>query len=307
MDRRILGWVGITVAGIVVLVVFTIVMRWDRRFDAPYPELRTSRDLDVIAAGRYLAYGPGHCSDCHTAPDDYALLKTGAEPPLKGGLEFVTPTGAVRVPNITADSATGIGRRSDGEIARILRYGVRADGRAAMPFMEYHELSDSDIVRIVSFLRSRPAVTNAVADNDLNFLGKAVMAFMIRPVGPDSTPPAESPLHAPSVERGAYLVNAVSNCAGCHSERNMVTGAYTGPRLRGGSPMETSTTPSAKLIPPDLTAQPGGRLEEMSEKDFVDRFHAGERVPGSPMPWQAFRRITSDDLRSIYRYLRTVT
>jgi hypothetical protein len=28
-------------------------------------------------------------------------------------------------------------------------------------------------------------------------------------------------------------------------------------------------------------------------------------IPGSPMPWQAFSRMTEDDLRAIYRYLKT--
>ncbi len=29
-------------------------------------------------------------------------------------------------------------------------------------------------------------------------------------------------------------------------------------------------------------------------------------IPGSPMPWQTFRRMTEEDLRAIYRYLKTV-
>ena len=29
-------------------------------------------------------------------------------------------------------------------------------------------------------------------------------------------------------------------------------------------------------------------------------------IPGSPMPWEGFRRMDEDDLRALYRYLETV-
>jgi mono/diheme cytochrome c family protein len=298
---------GALVVLIVAVLAIAISVRWDRRFEAPYPKLAASRDSAVIARGRYLAYGPAHCSDCHTAPAEYASLNTGSWPALSGGGTFTIPSGTIDVPNLTPDSATGIGRRTDGEIARMLRYGVRADGRSAIPFMEFHELSDADIVAVISFLRSQPPVRNPVPDHDLNLMGKTVMAFVIKPVGPSGQLPAESPAPGPTLERGAYLVAAVSNCAGCHTQRSMMTGAYTGPRLAGGSAMEAGDKAHTKLVPPDITANPGtGRVAVWTEDEFVARFRAGERIPGSPMPWQAFRRITDGDLRAIYRYLRSV-
>ena len=307
MIRKVLLWLGAAVVLVIAVLAVTISVRWDRRFQAPYPKLAASRDSAVIARGRYLAYGPAHCSDCHTAPADYASLETGSSPSLSGGLEFPIPLGRIRVPNLTPDSATGIARRSDGDITRLLRYGVRADGRAAIPFMEYHDLSDADIVAVISFLRSQPPVHHAVPDHDLNLLGKALMAFAIKPIGPSGTPPAESPASGPTLERGAYLVTAVANCAGCHTQRSMVTGAYTGPRLAGGSPMEAADNAHTKLVPPDITANPGtGRAAVWTEDEFVARFRAGVRIPGSPMPWQAFRRITDADVRAIYRYLRSI-
>jgi mono/diheme cytochrome c family protein len=307
MIRKVLLALGAGVVLVVAILAIAISVRWDRRFQAAYPKLAASRDSAVIARGRYLAFGPAHCSDCHTAPADYGSLNTGSWPALSGGGAFTIPLGTIRIPNLTPDSETGIGRRSDGEIARMLRYGVRPDGRSAIPFMEFHELSDADIVAVISFLRSQPPVRNAVPDHDLNLLGKALMAFVIKPIGPSGAPPAEGPAPRPTLERGAYLVTAVSNCAGCHTQRSMVTGAYTGPRLAGGSAMEAGDKAHTKLVPPDITAKPGtGRVAVWTEEEFVARFRAGERIPGSPMPWQAFRRITDDDLRAIYRYLRSV-
>jgi len=305
MIKKILMWTGVSLVSIVAILVITVAFRWNRTFDAPYPPLVASRDTAVIARGRYLAYGPAHCSDCHTPPSERAALRAGTLVPLSGGMLFDIPPGKFHVPNLTPDSAMGIGRRSDGEIARMLRYGVRADGRAALPFMEYQYMSDSDVVAVISFLRSQAPVAHAVPDHQFTWIGKAVMAFVIKPVGPSSPPPATAPPRGPTLERGAYLVDAIANCAGCHTQRSMVSGAFTGPKLQGGIAMETNN-PAVKLTPPDLTSRPGGRTALWTEDEFVARFRAGERIPGTPMPWQPFGRMSDDDLRSIYRYLKSV-
>ena len=297
MIRKILKWTGITLVALVAIVVATVAARWDRTFDVPTPELKSSSDPTVIARGRYLAFGPAHCSDCHAGLESRAVLAQGGTPPLSGGMVFDIPPGVIRVPNITPDRATGIGKFTDGQIARMIRYGVRHDGRAALPFMEFNNMNDSDIVAVISFLRSQAPASHAVEPTDLNWMGKAVTAFMLEPLTPAATPVAN---------RGEYIVDALANCAGCHTQRSMVSGAFTGPRLRGGIPMESSVNAAIKLTPPDLTGNPGGRTAMWTEDEFVARFHAGERIPGSPMPWQAFGRMSEDDVRSIYRYLKSV-
>src|SRR6185369_13982449 len=91
------------------------------------------------------------------------------------------PPGTFYTPNLTPDPKTGIGRRTDEQLVGMIRHSVRADGRAAVPFMEYNGLSDEDVVALISYLRSQPPVRNAVPAHQLNLMGKAVMAFMIRP------------------------------------------------------------------------------------------------------------------------------
>ena len=287
----------------VVLVLFiggallAVSLRWDRTFDAPYPAVVASTDPAVIARGRYLAHGPAHCVVCHAAPDAQ----------LSGGREFPAPPGIFRVPNITPDSATGIGRRTDAELARILRYGVRADGRSAVPFMAYQGMSDDDLAAVISFLRSQPAVSHVAPDHDLNLVGKAVMAFLMTPVGPASAPPRQSPPVGPTVERGAYIVSALSDCAGCHTQRDLVDGSFTGERLAGGGPMEVEGQPGVVVVPPNLTPDPKtGRIATWTEEQFVARFRTGGSIPGSPMPWGPFSRMSDDDLRAIFRYLRSL-
>lgn len=58
---------------------------------------------------------------------------------------------------------------------------------------------------------------------------------------------------------------------------------------------------------PNITSDPEtGRLGKMTEDQFVARFRQGRLIPRSPMPWPAFSRMTEDDLRAIYHYLKSV-
>src|SRR5262245_48666262 len=190
-------------------------LRWDRTFTAPASALQASTDSAAIARGRYLVYGPAHCAYCHTSgPEQWARIDAGEPVPLTGGLLFPIPPGRFRTPNLTPDPETGIGRRSDEELVQLIRHGVRADGRAAVPFMEFFGLSDEDLVGIISYLRSQAPVRNAVPEHELSFLGKVVMALVIAPPEERPTPPASSPPAGPTVERGAYLANNVALCAG---------------------------------------------------------------------------------------------
>lgn len=278
-------------------------LRWKRTFEAPYPELRASADPAVIERGRRLAYGPAACAYCHLPRGEWARLDAGERPPLAGGHEFPLPFGTVYSANLTPDAGTGIGRRSDGELARILRHGVRADGRAAIPLMEFQGMSDEDLVAVISFLRAQPAVAHPVPAHRLTFLGRALMAFAIAPASAPSPPPARGPVEAPTVERGEYLVRDVASCGGCHSERGRKDGAI----LSGGEPMEAAHDPAHLYVPPNLTPDPEtGHLRSWTEEAFVARFRAGATIPDTLMPWGAYGRFSDDDLRAIWRYLRAL-
>ena len=139
-------------------------LRSTRRFDAPYPALAASYDPAVLAQGEDPVYGPAACAYCHVPREQWGSLDQGERLPLTGHHLFPLPFGHIYSANITPDPRTGIGRRTDAELARILRYGVRADGRAAFPLMEY-QLSDEDLVAVLSYLRSRPAVAHAVPEH----------------------------------------------------------------------------------------------------------------------------------------------
>ncbi|MGH7680272.1 MAG: c-type cytochrome [Gemmatimonadaceae bacterium] len=170
MIKRILKVLGVLVAALLVAAgsVATYASRtWDngRYATYPLPELSAGTDSAIIARGRYLAFGPAHCVDCHTPPGGATL---------SGGVRFAIPLGDVYSPNITPDSTTGIARYTDGQIARMLRYNVRPHGRAAAPFMQFERMSDDDVVAILSYLRS-----NAPALAAMGMGPASISIFMI--------------------------------------------------------------------------------------------------------------------------------
>ena len=225
-------------------------------------------------------------------------LDRGERLPLTGHHLFRLPFGDIYSSNLTPDAETGIGKRADPDLARILRFGVRADGRAAFPLMEFR-LSDEDLTSVVSYLRAQPAVSHAVPEHQLTRFGKVLMAFAIAPETPAAAAPAASPAGA-TVERGRYLANDVSSCVSCHTNRGS-DGALVGPPFGGGQRMDVAADASKVFVSPNLTpdreTSPAGAWSEgPSSPGFI-----GDSFPYS-MPWGAFAR--SLGTARVYRYRR---
>jgi len=299
--KKILKWTGITILSIVIIFVILVFALQNKKFDAPFPNLHATNDSATIARGKYLAYGPAHCSGCHTPAENHEKINMGEELPLKGGLNFDLPIGTLYSKNITPDDETGIGKLPDSVIARSLRYGVARDGRALFDFMPFHNLSDEDLVAVLSFLRSQAPVENKVKDNELNFMGKAVKAFLIKPVGPDGE--VEKTITPDTTaDYGKYLTHYVTNCRGCHTNRSLMTGEYTGPFFAGGLKLEAAD--GSYCVTPNLTPdKETGKLTGWTQQQFIDRFRLKKIITASDMPWDQFRKMSDNDLKAIYQYL----
>lgn len=305
---RILKWTGIVIGFLLIILVSFVHLSWDKTYEAEFPDIKASSDSAVIARGKYLAFGPAHCSTCHVPMDQIMAVENGLEMPLQGGWELSIPPGTFRAPNITPHPETGIGRLSDGTIARSLRYSVGRNERCVFPFMPFQELSDEDLTAVISFLRSQPAVEHEVPKSELTFLGKAVLAFgMIKPVAPTKTPP-RSVRREPTVDYGSYLANSVANCVGCHTARDLKTGAFIGEPFAGGMYFEPDPFSEGRsFITPNLTPDPTTSIMAgWTEEQFVTRFKSGRIHKGSPMPWGAFSRMDTLDVQAIYRYLTSL-
>lgn len=302
----ILLFIVIVIAGLFVYVQTS----WDKNFEAPYPEISASTDSAVIARGQYLAFGPGHCAYCHIPADKLKDVAAGRVVPLSGGWEMAIPPGTFRAPNITPDMETGIGSFTDAELARTLRHMVKHNNKFMLPVMEFTEMSDEDITAVISFLRTQEPVKNAVPPSEFSFLGKALLAFgAIKPQGPKKTPPVSVPVDS-TASYGSYLANNVANCVGCHTARDMKTGAFTGPAFAGGFAMPAEYDPEMAgymFLSPNLTPDPEtGVIALWDEETFVERFQYGRLQPGSPMPWEAFAMMNEMELKALFRYFNSL-
>jgi mono/diheme cytochrome c family protein len=273
----------------------------------PLPATHASKDAEAIARGRYIVYGPGRCADCHSPETERSRLLNGEEVPLTGGAGEVTYIGTWTAPNLTPDPATGIGGVSDGQLARMLRYGVNRDDRIAPPFMDaYANLTEADLVAIVSFLRSLPPQPGIGPASRINMLGKLTLAYFLKPYAPDRPPVTQLPEEA-SVSYGDYVANTLVGCRACHTARNLKTGAYLSPSFSGGLPFHSRLHPGYVYMSPNLTPDATtGQITSWSEDDFVQRFRRGLVLPDSPMPWGSLKRMSDTDLRAVFRYLHSL-
>src|SRR5262245_20225661 len=124
--------------------------------------------------------------------------------------------GAAFSGNITQDRETGIGAWTDGEIAYLLRTGIKRDGSYAPPWMvKLPNLADEDLKDIIAFLRSDDPlvapVRHATPPSEPSFLTKFLSRVAFKPL-PWPEQPIARPDPGDPVAVGRYLVNAHAQC-----------------------------------------------------------------------------------------------
>lgn len=305
------GLAGVLVVGVAGLVAWGVASFPSKTMfaDTPYPTVTVSADPAVIERGRYLVYGPAHCGQCHGIGDREHPELAVMDDPLIGGLEFAMgPIGTTFAPNLTSDSETGIARLTDAEIARTVRSGVRSDGRLAL-MMKFSAAnpSDEDLGAIISYLRSVPPVKHEVPGETWGVMGKVLFSMVgfqpdspVGPVGVQAGP-------EPSLERGEYLADHAALCTVCHTAMDPMSGAIVGEKAGGSLPDPSHGADSDKeFVAPNLTSHATGITGQWDEDRFVARFAHGRVHISSIMPWENFKNMTDGDMRSIYRYLKSL-
>lgn len=136
-------------------------------------------------------------------------------------------------------------------------------------------------------------------------------------------------------ERGRYLVQSIG-CADCHSPKVMtpngpepdparhLAGHPEGsmltapPQLPSGSWLAVASMDLTAWSGPwgtsfaiNLTPDENTGIGSWSEETFVKALRTGRHMGVSrpilpPMPWQYFRNLSDEDLKSIYAYLRSI-
>jgi hypothetical protein len=119
----------------------------------------------IAERGRYIVMTTG-CTGCHATngsqgPDLTKYLAGGA-------LKVQTPGGTFISRNLTPDQETGIGRRSDDDVKRVLRSGTFADGHVvpgtAMPWPIFSNWTEEERHAVVVYLRHLPAVAHRIPE-----------------------------------------------------------------------------------------------------------------------------------------------
>src|SRR5687768_12312440 len=266
------------------------------------PPVETANRAELTARGRYIVRDVSVCGHCHAADP-----KRDADGPLSGGMEFRDwRIGTARAANLTPDDATGLGRWSEAEIVRALRNGQHRNGRLlapVMPYEWYHEMADDDALAVAVYLKSLPAVRNQVRQSPSVAFRLGKLLFL----RPKPEVAAVAPPRSATAEYGGYLARHVGLCADCHTPRRGLRSLPDRRRLFAGMAHPPKGFPSnpSNLTPDDQTG-----IGRWSEKDFLQTMRTGVNPAGialdSFMPWQQMQRMSDDDLRAIYRFLRTI-
>ena len=254
-------------------------------------------------AGEQIFYAAG-CASCHAAPKATGEAKLV----LAGGHAFDTPFGTFFAPNISPNKTQGIGEWSDAEFYNAMLRGVTPDGShyyPAFPFTSYTRMKEKDLGDLWAFMKTLPNSDTASKAHDVGFpfnirrgLGLWKLLYL-------NDAPITPPSNDPVIERGRYLVEALTHCGECHTPRNPIGGMDTSRWLAGG------TSPDGKERIPNITPHKDG-IGGWSVGDIVNSLETGFTPEfdsfGSSMAdvVENTAKLPKSDLESIATYLKSV-
>jgi mono/diheme cytochrome c family protein len=252
-----------------------------------------------VQRGEYLARA-ADCVSCHTA-------QGGA--PYAGGLRLDTPFGYMLSPNITPDPDTGIGHWSADDFYRAMHHGVNRSGQylyPAMPFDFYSKVTREDIAAILAYLRTLEPVRNAVVANhmDFPFDQRWTMAVWRELYFKEGAYQAD-PVRTPAWNRGAYLVEGLGHCSGCHSPRNLA-GAIEKSRDFTGAVIDGWFAPD--LTTDIVTGLGAWTVDEIASylKTGAIRGRTTAFGPMAEVVQNSLRYLTDADLQAMAEYLKSI-
>jgi mono/diheme cytochrome c family protein len=260
MRKLVIVVLVVVTAGFAAFWGLTIPVTVDAAALGPHPpDLNNGREM-LFAAG---------CPACHAVPEQKDLTRLG------GGLALKSPFGTFYAPNISPDPDDGIGIWTEGQFVTALTKGTSPDERhyyPAFPYTSYQRLTFDDIRDLFAYLKTLPPVQGRVRSHELLFpfnirrlLGAWKLLFL------DGRPFVPNPSQTADWNRGAYLSNAASHCAECHSPRNGLGGLESHQLFAGGPNLEGDGWV------PNIT-QKG--LADWSVKDLVYTLETGQTPDG---------------------------
>ena len=207
--KRFLKWAAVTIVSIVVLAALAIYglseYQLNRRFDIAVAPVTIPNDSAALARGRHVFLTRG-CEGCHG-------------PGVSGKVFFDDPKIARLIaPNVPRAIKT----YTDPELGRLLRHGVRPNGRgvAVMPSSMFYHLDDGDLGALIAYLRTLPdTATKELPPTVMRVLarvGVVIGQYKLEPVIIDHDAPRLA--NGPDASaRGLYL--AKTSCTECHGQQ----------------------------------------------------------------------------------------
>jgi mono/diheme cytochrome c family protein len=260
---------------------------------------------ELVQSGAYLARA-GDCSGCHTAPKGE---------PFAGGVPLNTPIGLIYSTNITPELETGIGRYSRDDFVKVMREGVAKDGHRlypAMPYTSYARLTQEDVFALYAyFSHGVEPVHNPNRRTNLSWPLSirslmAVWNALYFEKGEYSVNPDKSV----SWNRGAYLVQGLGHCGGCHTPRGVAGQEKADSEQKGRHYLAGATLDNWHASP--LTGDFETGLHAWSKNEIAEFLKTGRtaRVAAigvmSEVVGKSTQFLTDQDLMAIAEYLKSL-
>lgn len=257
-------------------------------------------DDSQLKQGEYI-YRAASCEACHTDTKH-------AGKPLAGGHALATPFGTFYTPNITPDKETGIGRWSEQDFMRAMRFGISPDGDhyyPAFPYPSYTKLSDEDIRALWNYLKARPPIMQANRQHELKWFARS-RSFLGAWKRLYFTPGLYQPdaNKSQTWNRGAYLAEAAAHCGECHTPRNSLGGVKIEQRYAG-----TRAGPDGGVVP-NITPDKKTGIGKWRASELVDYLATGLTPEGdsagdlmAEVIDNGMKYLTKEDLAAIAEYV----
>ncbi len=265
--------------------------------------------------GKYIVDHVAACPDCHTPRDSMGAPIGGQY--MAGAECFAQlPSGSCLNTRNLTHHETGLLNRTDAEIERMIRDGVRPAATGdeplfpAMPYYSFHNMSDLDLAAVVAYLRSIPGVDRAIPRSGPEFEVPAPA----NPI-PVELIPLPSPDYADEAAalRGRYLAAEAGVCLECHTRHIMGDpNVLDYARLFVGGEQFAIGLPVVP-VSKNLTSDPETGLGDWSVEDIAKVISEGTDKDGDgvcpPMPvgpMGAFGGLKSNDVLDIAHYIKSL-
>ena len=305
--KKALKIIGILLGTIVLLLLIgaTIInTKGIPKYENKAPDLNIQVDSAGIAEGARMA--AMMCAQCHRSKDG----KLGGAPMMD-----TEAFGKVYAPNITQHPEYGkTAQYTDGELAYLLRTGIRKDGQYTPPWMtKFPHLSDEDLHNVIAFLRSDHPMVQSSDNNPPpstpSFLTKLLSNVAFGPL-PYPDHPISPPDRSDKAAFGKYIATAKFECYSCHNASfetvDLMLPENSVGFMGGGNPMkgeDGSPRPSSNLTMDKETG-----LGNWTEGDFIRAVKTGIRPkgPATRYPMSPFTQLTDGEVSAVWAYLQTI-